>query len=316
MLKPKILVIGSSNMDLVVNLPHMPAIGETIITSSIEEIPGGKGANQAYSCAKMGGEITFLTAIGEDSFGKQICNNLLGEGIDINHILISSESPTGVAFIYVNSEGDNSIVVVQGANSKCDSAYLDSKKNLIIDHDYLLAQLEIPYEGAYKALKFAKSIGKITILNPAPAPKYIPDDVLEAIDFITPNETELALLTGIQVTCEKEAISASVNLLERGVKNVVATLGSKGALLANKDEYTIFSVPKVRVIDTTAAGDVFNGAFVTALSKNKSIHESIIFANAAATISVTQKGAQISVPPYLKVMDYLANIPKGRHFLI
>jgi len=308
------LVIGSSNMDLVVSVPHMPAIGETIMSSSKEEIPGGKGANQAYTCAKLGANITFLTAVGEDSFGKAICDNLRQVGIDVEQFTTSRDASTGMAFIYVDAEGDNSIVVVQGANTQCDSSYLSSKKDIILSHDILLTQLEIPNDGVYDALKLAKKAGITTVLNPAPAPKFIPNEVLKAVDFITPNETELAFLTGMKVVSEKDAVQASERLLEKGVKNVIATLGSKGAVLSNEKGYTSFGVPQVKAVDTTAAGDVFNGAFVTALGKNKCVKDSIRFATAAATAAVTRKGAQSSTPTHQEVLKYLAIMPSEKCF--
>lgn len=307
----KILVIGSSNMDQVVSLQHLPASGETVIATSLAVIPGGKGANQAYACAKLGGKVTFLTVLGGDSFGSAIKENLRHAGVDTEHIATINNLPTGVAFVYVDSKGNNSIAVIQGANEECNGSYLESKKDIIMSYDFLLAQLEIPHDGVFNAIKLAKCVGKTTVLNPAPAPEFIPDEVLAATDFITPNETELALLTQMQITSEQDVILAIDKLLKRGVKNVLVTLGSKGALLGNKDGFTGFPVPAAEVIDTTAAGDVFSGAFVTALSKNNSVHESIIFANAAAAISVTRKGAQSSVPSYHETLELLDKIPSG-----
>ena len=292
----KILIVGSLNMDMTISMKRMPQKGETVMGKSLSYIPGGKGANQACASGKLGGRTTMLGCVGKDSFGKQQLENLKKSNIEISNINEIETEPTGTAVIYVEDEGDNSIVVVAGANSCCDKDYLIKHDFLFYSHDYFVFQMEIPYEAVYYGISRAKELGKTTILNPAPAPDQIPDKILEKIDYLTPNETELIKLSGFSSVSEETIRKGARVLMSRGVKNVLVTLGDKGVLLVNQNTEKIFPARKVQAIDTTAAGDCFNGAFVVALAEGRKLEDAISFANLASSIALTRKGAQSSIP--------------------
>lgn len=292
----KILVVGSSNVDFVIGVNDMPKTGETIRGRSFANVPGGKGANQACACGKLGGGCTFLSCVGTDGMGDLLLDSLKSANVDISAVDRRSDTPTGMAFIMVDHTGDNSIVVVSGANGKCGSAFFDSHAEQINRADIVLVQLETPAEDIYALLKQAKTAGKVTILNPAPAPDSIRDDVLAAVDWITPNETELSRITGMPTDSLDEISAAAEVLLNRGVGNVLVTIGSRGALLCSGEERTHYPTIHTTPVDTTAAGDTFNAAFAVALAEGKTTAQAIRFANAAASISVTRKGAQTSIP--------------------
>lgn len=304
----KILIVGSLNMDMVIEMKHMPLVGETVLGSSLTYVPGGKGANQAYAVGKFGGKAFMLGCVGEDSFGDVLINNIKMGGADCSNILKAEHKATGIAVIYVNEEGDNSIVVTSGANEACDKEYLKEHEVLFKECDYVMFQMEIPKEAVYYGIKIAKELGKTVILNPAPALDFIPDDVLDKIDYLTPNETELLKLANktdyAQQSIEDIEAAASI-LLEKGVKNLLVTLGEKGAYFFNKNEKYLCLARKVEAIDTTAAGDCFNAAFVTALSKGKREKEAIIFANMASSLAVMRKGAQSSIPELAEIEQLL-----------
>lgn len=282
-------------MDLVVRVADMPRKGETIRSHSYRQIPGGKGANQACACGKLGGSCTFLSVVGQDGMGQTLVESLENAGVH-TECMVRHTEPTGIAIITVADDGDNSIVVVPGANGKCDSAYIGQHRQQIQEADYVMTQLETPAEGVYDLLKWAKEAGKITILNPAPAPDAIPQAVLQGLDYITPNETELEKLTGIATDTQEGIYQAAEKLLEQGVKNVLVTIGARGAFLCNQETAKVFPTIAVKPVDTTAAGDTFNAGFVVALSQGRSLEEAIAFANAAASISTTRPGAQPSIP--------------------
>ncbi len=306
----KILVIGSSNIDFVVNVPYMPAVGETIMGGDFTKIPGGKGANQAFACGKLGGDTAFLSTVGDDDLGQLMIHNLASAGVDTRSMRPVEGKPTGMALIYVNKQGNNSIVVVAGANTDCSVEYIEEKNKIFGKSDILLVQMEVPHESVYYAIKKAKSMGIMVILNPAPAPDSIPDEIYKCVDVITPNETELQKLSGCEIVTEEDAKCGSKVLLQKGVKNVLVTLGSKGAMLVNEKEATLFSPPDIKVVDTTAAGDTFNAAFSVMVAEEKSFHDAIRFANIASTISVSRKGAQTSVPSRQEVMDFSEALKK------
>lgn len=292
----KIVVIGSLNMDWVIPVKHTPVEGETILAEGYTEVPGGKGANQAYAVGKLGGKIAMLGMVGNDDIGNKLIDNLKDVNVDTSRVEKLSNSKSGLALIYVNSQGNNSIVVLPGANSKCDIEYIDKNVDIIKESDIVLIQMEIPKDTVYYVINLANKLGKTIILNPAPAPDSITDDILSKIDYFTPNETELAKISRKQVTSIEEAKEASKILLEKGVKNIIATLGENGALLVSKEEIKHFEVEKVSAIDTTAAGDSFNGAVAVYLSEGYSIDEAIKFSNKVSSIAVTRKGAQTSIP--------------------
>ncbi|MDD2971301.1 MAG: ribokinase [Lachnospiraceae bacterium] len=295
-MKKRILVIGSLNVDAVIEMKKMPQVGETILGSKVTYIPGGKGANQVCTVARLGDNGKILGCIGQDHFGKMQENSLLHSGVDISTIKKSDSAATGMASIYVDEEGNNSIVVVPGANAECDVNYIGELDKVIQESDYIILQMEIPIASITYAIERAKELNKIVILNPAPAPDHISGELLEKIDYITPNETELMRLCGKRGNAVEDYRNCAKELLQKGVKNVLVTLGNQGALLVNAGMEKIFPARKVLAVDTTAAGDCFNGAFVVALSEGKDVEEAIIFANAASSIAVTRNGAQTSIP--------------------
>ena len=303
----KILVIGSVNIDNVVGVRHMPAVGETIMSNHFQKNFGGKGANQAYACGKMGGNTSFLGAVGDDEMGKLALENLNSVGVDTGYTRKSPDAPTGMAFICVNGDGDNSIVVVPGSNYLCDVEWIERNEAAIAQADIILAQLEIPLESVWCAARLAKKHEKILILDPAPAPETpIPGDVLSCGTYLTPNETELALLTGMPVETEDEIERAADALNRAGVQNVLVTMGSRGALLVNRQGKRRFPAHRIDPVDTTAAGDTFNGAVAVCLAgENGTIDEAVRFANAAAAISAMHTGAQSSVPTAAEVCAFM-----------
>lgn len=295
-MEDEILIIGSLNMDAVIRMNELPKKGETVLGQSLTYVPGGKGANQACASGKLGGKTTMLGCVGGDMFGIQQLENLKKNNIDISYMQKMDEKPTGTAVIYVDHEGNNNIVVVPGANATCDKQYLKKHDFLFQSHKFFVFQMEIPYDAIFYGIARAKELGKITILNPAPAPDTIPDKVLEKIDYLTPNETELIKLSGMPSVSEENIRKGARFLLSKGVKNVLVTLGHKGVMLVNDNVEKIYPARKVKAVDTTAAGDCFNGALVTALAEGKELEEAVIFANLASSVAVTRKGAQSSIP--------------------
>lgn len=291
----KILVVGSSNTDMVIKTHNFPAPGETILGGRFLMNAGGKGANQAVAAARLGGMVTFVGKIGDDIFGKQAVQQLEDEGINVDFVAVDAENPSGVALITVDKKGENSIVVAPGSNGTLSSADFDKAIAELDDSEFVLMQLEIPIPTVEHIARMAAKKQKKVVLNPAPA-AALTDELLQNLYIITPNETEAELLTGIKVSDEQSALKAALVLNGKGVQIVIITMGSAGAFLLSNGKSEIISAPKVEVVDTTAAGDTFNGALVVALSEGKTIQDSIAFANKAASISVTRIGAQSSVP--------------------
>ncbi|MRI00215.1 ribokinase [Kriegella sp. EG-1] len=291
----KIIVVGSSNTDMVVKTARFPQPGETIIGGDFYMFSGGKGANQAVAAARLGGDVSFICCVGDDVFGKNALAQYSQEGINVNHCLIKEKSASGVALITVNNSGENEIVVASGANAKLDAAHLNKQGNLFELGKIVLTQLEIPMETVEALAEKCKANKLPLIINPAPAAK-LSADILKGLFLITPNETETFILTGIEVNNEESAQNAAKYFLEQGVQNVVITMGSQGAFFMNSDLHFLLAPPKVKAIDTTAAGDVFNGALATALARGENWENSINLANKAAALSVTKLGAQVSAP--------------------
>lgn len=283
-------------MDMVVKVEHMPKTGETILGRSLSYVPGGKGANQACAAGKAGGRIEMLGCIGNDEFGKIQKENLAACGVGVSGLKISSNQPTGTAVINVSDGGDNSIVVIQGANNECDTNYLQEYEATFENSDIVILQMEIPLDTIRYAVQKAAQLGKRVILNPAPAPRELPQDILSCTDYLIPNETELNRLAGIEGNTLETYQAGANAFLRQGVKNVIVTMGDKGCLLVNGRGKELFPAREVKAVDTTAAGDCFCGSFAVALSEEKSIGEAVRFANMASSIAVTRSGAQTSIP--------------------
>lgn len=290
-----ILIVGSSNTDMVIKTLNFPAPGETILGGRFLMNAGGKGANQAVAAARLGGEVTFVGKIGDDLFGKQAIEQMKKEGINVDFVAVDPENPSGVALITVDSKGENSIVVAPGSNGTLSAEDFDKAMDSLSESAFVLMQLEIPLPTVEYIAQLAAQKQKKVILNPAPAAK-LSDQLLKNLYMITPNETEAELLTGIRVSDELSALKAATILHEKGVEIIIITMGSSGAFVLANGTSQIIRAEKVEAVDTTAAGDTFNGALVVALSEGKTIQESIAFANKAAAISVTRIGAQSSVP--------------------
>ena len=297
----KVVVVGSINMDLVTRCKRAPKGGETLFGEEFSQVSGGKGANQAVAIGKLGTNVIMLGKIGKDSFGKDMLVSMEKNGVNIQHIE-EGEKATGIAKIIVEESGQNRILVVAGANSEVDKEYVDRHLAAIKESDIVVTQLEIPIETVEYTLKKAKEFGKITILNPAPA-RELSDEIIKNSDFIIPNESELALITGMAVETEEEIKKAGKKLLDMGVKNLIITLGSKGSLHLNRDKCEFHSAYKVKAIDTTAAGDSFIGGVVRELNGDN-ISEAIEFGTKVSAIAVTKKGAQTSIPTIEEVIKF------------
>jgi ribokinase len=291
----RIIVIGSSNTDMVIKTKKLPVPGETILGGTFLMNPGGKGANQAVAAARLGGKVTFITKRGNDLFGNQAVGLLMREGIETKYVVKDTEFPSGVALITVDSSGENSIVVAPGSNANLQEEDIPPAIFSTGKFEILLLQLEIPIPTVeYSAMKASENGIKV-ILNPAPA-SALSDNLLKHTWLITPNETEAEALTGVNITNMFSAEKASLILQERGVKNVIITLGETGAYIKSGNYSELVPGIKVTPVDTTAAGDVFNGALAVAISEGSDLKNAVVFANKAASISVTRMGAQASAP--------------------
>ncbi len=297
----KILVIGSVNTDMVVKTSHLPRKGETVMGRSFFMNSGGKGANQAVAVARLGGYVTFICKTGNDIFGQQSQEVFRKESIDTSYVFSDPLNPSGVALISVDDNAENCIVVAPGANANLLPEDLMLAESAFDSSDIILIQLEIPMETVVYAIKLARDKNKKVILNPAPACK-LPSDILHGLYAITPNETEAEFLSGLPVFDEQSAILAAREIHAKGIENVIITMGTRGALVYTKQTSLIVPAYKVKAVDTTAAGDVFNGALTVALSEGKNIVDSVRFASKASAISVTRPGAQDAVP-YRKEVD-------------
>lgn len=292
----KILVIGSLNMDFVVKVAQMPKKGETIMGKKVSLIPGGKGANQAYAIGKLGGHVAMMGAVGVDSFGEMMCDNLRSAGVEIEAIRRIEKVDTGQAYITVDDCGQNSIIVIAGANGMVDNESIDRNICYIDEADIVIMQFEVPVGTVKYVKEIAKRKNKLVIVDPAPAVPGLPDSFWQGIDYIKPNEIELEVLVGRKMSTEAEQIEGAKELLRKGVKNVIVTLGEKGCLYVTENITKIIPTDKVDAIDTTAAGDAFTAAFAFAISQGKMVEEAIAFGQKVSGIVVTRKGAQTSMP--------------------
>jgi ribokinase len=310
---PKILVVGSLNMDLVVQMPAIPRPGETLLGGKFATFPGGKGANQAVAAARLGAQVTMVGEVGGDAFGEQMLQIIRNEGIDTRFVGVDAHSATGVALITVDAQGQNTISIASGANFALTADDVRRAWEQIPDVDLLVMPLETPIETIHTAAQLAYQRQVPAILNPAPA-QDLDESLLRLIYLIVPNEIETEFLTGQAIKNQDDARKAGVELLKRGVANVVLTLGESGALLVEGDSknpiFELIPAFQVRAVDATAAGDAFVGALATALGEGLPLARAAHFANAVAALSVTRPGAQPSLPSRNEVDQFLQE--KGR----
>ena len=299
-----IVVVGSSNTDMIIRVPRIPRAGETLLGGEFLTSAGGKGANQAVGAARAGGKVAFIARVGRDAFGDQAIAGLLRDGIDVSRVFRDKLTPSGVALIFVAQDGENSIAVAGGANAKLSPSDVKKAAGVIRSAGLLVAQLETPLATVTAAVELAVKAGVPVILNPAPA-RPLPSSLLERISILTPNETEAELLTGIKVTDAAAAAKACSKLRSRGVGIVILTLGERGAFLADADGQRFVPGFKVKTVDSTAAGDIFNGALSVALAEGKAVFDAVRFANAAAALSVTRLGAQPSAPSRADIEKFI-----------
>ncbi len=300
-----IVVVGSSNTDMIISMARIPKPGETIIGGDFSMAAGGKGANQAVAAARAGGHVTFIARVGDDLFGDQAITGLSGDGINVDGIVRDANAPSGVALIFVGSDGENSIAVASGANAKLSVEDVERARDIIASARVLLVQLECPLETVRSAVQLAAPQA-IVILNPAPA-QPLDDELLRRVSILTPNESEAELLTGVTIENEVGVTTAATALLARGVKTVLITLGPQGTYVAGAEFRGVVPGFSVTPVDTTAAGDVFNGALAIALAEKKPLRDAVRFANAAAALSVTKRGAQPSAPSRRDIDAFLSS---------
>jgi ribokinase len=301
----KIVVVGSSNTDMIVQLPHLPKPGETVSGGAFSTAAGGKGANQAVAAARAGANVGLVARVGEDSFGEQAIAGFVGDGIDVSHVTRNPAAPSGVALIFVDDGGENCIAVAPGANATLTPEDVEAAEDLITGAEVVVMQLETPIETVGRAAALAREHGVRVILNPAPA-RQLSDEILGNVSILTPNESEAELLTGIQVSDDAGAEEAARALSARGVDIVILTLGSRGAYVFESDSGELVPGFEVQVVDTTAAGDVFNGSLAVGLAEGLPLARAVRFANAAAALSVTRLGAQPSAPTRSEIETFLS----------
>ncbi len=307
MQKPKICVVGACNLDLISYVPRLPKMGETLHGNRFHMGFGGKGANQAIMAAKLGGDVTMVTKLGQDVFGENTLKNFKSWGVNPHHIHFTDQAFSGVAPIAVDTEGHNSIIIVTGANDLLTEAEVEAARSAIASSSILVCQLEIPMDINLAALRIAREEGVKTIFNPAPARSDIPEEFYHLSDIFCPNESETELLTGMSVESVNEAEYAAKMLIERGAASVILTLGERGSLLVTDKTSEHVPVDQVRALDTTGAGDAFVGSLAFFLAAGKSLSKSIERANRIAAISVQSSGTQTSFPEARELPAELTN---------
>jgi ribokinase len=307
-----IVVVGSLNMDLVVQMPKIPRPGETLLGGVFKTFPGGKGANQAVAAARLGAHVTMIGYVGDDAFGQEMCATLAREGVDTTYVLVHPDEATGVALIQVDAQGQNSIAVASGANFRLTGSDVEKAMQSIGEFDALVMPLETPLETIDTAARIASNIGAKVLLNPAPA-QLLEKDLLELVDVLLPNEYEIGLLVGMEIQSVSDTYYAAQILLSMGSKNLMVTLGSQGAILFNEKANQGMIIPAypVQVVDTTAAGDCFVGALAVAICEGEPLLVAAQFACAAAAISVTRVGAQPSLPRCEEVEQFMRERSKS-----
>lgn len=300
----KIIVVGSSNTDMIIQVPRIPGPGETVVGGKFSTAAGGKGANQAVAAARAGSDVTFIARVGKDHFGEEAVRGFAENNINIDFVTIDETVPSGIAEIFVADDGENSIAVALGANANLSPSDVEKARSEIASSDVLLLQLEMPMETVKKAIFLGKEFGLKVILNPAPA-GAIDDEALRQVTILTPNESEAEFLTGVPVRNEADARKAAHMLLKKDVPLVIITLGSDGVLVASRESMIRIPAFPVKAVDTTGAGDVFNGALAVAVAEKRPLRDAVRFAGAAAALSVTKLGAQPSVPWKEEIESFL-----------
>ncbi len=307
---PKIVVLGSINLDIVIQCAHLPSPGETIIAESSREVSGGKGANQAVAAARLGADVSMIGRVGNDDAGAGLLKNLQADGINTDYVYHSNlpanetEIASGIAVVMVEQSGENSIVVVPGANGIVSEEDIDHATSIIQQSDLLLIQLEIPVETVLYASQMARQAGVRIILDPAPAPKNVPDRFFD-VDLICPNQSEASLLLGWSVETITEAKTASRELVERGAKNAIITMGNQGAVLCEGSQVMVIPPCPVETVDSTAAGDAFAGAVAVRWIEQDSLVEAVRFACAAGALAASKAGAQPGMPTRNEVERFM-----------
>lgn len=299
--RTRIVVVGSSNMDLVVRAPRLPARGETLAGHDFRAVPGGKGANQAVAAARLGGIVSLVSCVGTDAFGLTLHSGFAADGIDLSHMRRVESVPTGIASITVGVDGANSIVLAAGANAELTPAWVEASEPLIASAAILLCQLEVPIETVRRAVALAARHETLVVLNPAPA-MPLDRELLSHVDYLVPNESEAASLCGTPVTDIDSARHAAEILLQQGPRHVIVTLGARGVWLAGPEGREHLPAPEVATVDTTAAGDTFIGGLAVGIAAGFGLRAAIVFGQRAAALSVTRVGAQTSIP-YRREVD-------------
>jgi ribokinase len=300
------VVIGSANTDMVMEVPTLPTHGETVLGREFNIVSGGKGANQAVALARLGARpVTFIACLGDDDFGRAAIDNYKKDNIDVDHIVVKEGAYSGVACIFVAGNGENAIGVSAGANALLTPEHIDQNEELISTAAMVLLQLETPLDTIERAIDLCNKHDVPVILNPAPAKGPLDSRILAKVQLLTPNETEASHLSGIEVVDLDSAEKAAKRLLELGVKEVIITLGAEGAMHCTQEACQHIKAPTVKVVDTTGAGDTFTGGLATALTEGFEIDKALCFANHAAALAVTKSGAQPSVPTRQQVDTFL-----------
>lgn len=295
-MQANVVVVGSLNMDLIVRAPRLPVGGETLAGHDFSTAPGGKGANQAVAAARLGARVAMVGCVGDDAYGSELRDGLLAEGIDCSAVEVAGGVPSGIASILVDDAGQNAIVIVAGGNGEMSPARVERHETLLANAEVVIVQLEVPAATVEATLSRAHALGRTVILNPAPAVGPLPAHWYGMVDYLIPNESEAALLTGLPVDSPETALQAAQRLLEAGARRVLITLGRQGVLYADAGRHLHVPVTPVVAVDTTAAGDTFVGGFVAGLAEGISLEAAIALGQQAAALAVTRPGAQPSIP--------------------